>query len=289
MTLTDEEMLLYADGSLNEERKRQIIEAATHDAELAEILAALDASRLPFQAAFSHRQEPSMPSDLRDSLQDMIGAATGSSSIGAEHSPTEQQHVQASGQLSGQASSDVGRVWPKRFLQAACVLLSVGVGYVAGTGGLSSGSATQVATASNWVERVADYQSLYVPNTVRHITPDLQASAEKLNSLTAATGLKTAIPDLSGEGYAFVRAQELGFEGQPLVQLVYYKEGSPPLALCFMPSDTVAEAALKIETYHGLGTASWINDNQRYVIVAEESGESLTELHQRVTGVFKAS
>lgn len=288
MMLTDEEMVLYADGDLSAERYQEIVEAAAHDPELAEILAALDASRLPFQTAFASKDEPAMPDHLRNTLQQLVDD-TVAQDASPDASPDATLEPQAIARPASQSDTPQQQ-WPTRFLQAACVLLSLGVGYVVGTGGISlKAPPAEVASASSWVSRVADYQSLYVPNTVRNISVDRAASEEKLQRLAATSNLKTAIPDLSAEGYAFVRAQELGFEGQPLVQLVYYSEGRPPLALCFMASDATTESDLQLQTFHGLGTASWVADNQRFVIVAEESPDTLKDLYRNVIDQFKAT
>ena len=278
MTLSDEELVLYADGALSEERRQEIIQSAAHDPELAEILAALDASRLPYQAAFQQKSEPPVPEHIRNTVRQLINenAQTGAA---PEHSVAESANV----------SSSERRVWPSWFLQAACLVLSLGVGYIAGSGLLSHDRSTATAGDLDWVQRVADYQSLYVPNTVRHIEVDQAASQKTLDTIAKSSGLTTAIPDLTASGYAFVRAQELGFEGEPLVQLVYHKEGRPPLALCYMAASQSNNTPVHLQDFHGLSTASWTDDQQRYVIVAEESAETLTELYENIAQVFKTS
>lgn len=276
MKPTDEYLVLYADDALSPERKQLLLNAAKRDANLAETLAALDSSRLPFKAAFDQQTLPPVPDALREKLRDMTQAVT----------------VEPAESLRGMHER---KMWPVRFAQAACLVLCIGVGYMGGIsmqgksptlvdGGIAGASNDNVQ--SQWVERVVDYQSLYVFNTVSDIKVDMQASVEKLNRLAALHDLDVAIPDLSAEGYQFTRAQELGFNGKPLVQLVYTKEGFPPLALCFMPADGDADQALSLASHHGLGAADWISDDQRFVLVAEESAETLEGLYTSVTSAF---
>lgn len=276
MKPTDEDLVLYADNALSPERKQLLQNAAKNDENLAEILVALEGSRLPYKAAFDQQTLPPVPDDLRLKVRNM-------SNVVAEET-SELSHASQNQQM-----------WPMRFAQAACLVLCLGVGYWGGIntqGGKSTLSDADIASVkiddvqTQWVTRVVDYQSLYVSNTVEGIKVDMQASVEKLNKLAELHEMDVAIPDFSAEGYQFTRAQELGFNGKPLVQLVYTKEGFPPLALCFMPADGEADQALSVALHHGLGAANWISGDQRFVLVAEESSETLEGLYTSVASVF---
>ncbi|MEM7257922.1 MAG: hypothetical protein AAF404_11095, partial [Pseudomonadota bacterium] len=87
----------------------------------------------------------------------------------------------------------------------------------------------------------------------------------------------------------FARAQELGFEGKTLVQVVYTKPGNSPLALCFMAANGESDEAVLISSRHGLGTASWIQNNQRFVIVGNEPEETLKNLHRLASADFTST
>jgi anti-sigma factor RsiW len=191
--------------------------------------------------------------------------------------------------------------WSSYLAQAACLLVCVGIGFAIGTVNRDSASTDLQSSDSaialdtpakstdeqrSWVERVADYQTLYVANTVKNTKPNLEATIQQLQSLEARSGVQTVLPDLSNEGYQFARVQELGFNGQTLVQLVYTKDGNTPLALCFMLANGDSDEELRLATRHGLGTASWINNNQRFVIVGNETTESLKNLYQLASSAF---
>jgi len=135
------------------------------------------------------------------------------------------------------------------------------------------------------VLRVAQYQSLYVENTVSGITGGEQAAMSLLDDLKARTGMRTGVPDLSSFGYRFVRAQELGYQNEPLVQLVYFKPGHAPLAVCYMPASGVMRADVKLEKHDGLLAAGWIQNEQRFVIVGDESREVIEKLYEKTSAL----
>ena len=290
MKYTDEDLVRYADNTMSTERRDRLVDAAEHDAELAETLAALDASKLPFKAAFDQQPLPPVPDSLRTEIENLVSVAN-SENVSSIHTARS----------AGKKPLITG--WPGYLAQAACLVLCVGIGFAIGTAkrdtAPSNVTSSEVASANaetsgastqrKWVERVADYQTLYVANTVRGIEADLPGTLEQLETLEQASGVKTAVPDLSEAGYQFARAQELGFEGKTLVQVVYTKEGNTPLALCYMLANGENDQNLILASRHGLGTASWINNNQRFVIVGNESAENLKSLHRLTSSEFADS
>ena len=276
MNPTDDDLVLYAENALSQERRQQLLDASKNNPDLAETLAALDASRLPFKQAFDQQAVPAVPDALKNTVRDLI---------------KENNDIA----LSEKAKFSQ---WPLRFAQAACLALCIGAGYITGitqgdnltlvaggntdNAGQSAYDGLQVA----WVQRVVDYQSLYVANTVKNVEVDLKASLRQLEKLGESSGMRTAIPDLSEAGYTFTRAQELGFDGTPLVQLVYTKEGNAPLALCFMPAGGDSDQAVNVAQQRGLAAVDWIVDDQRFVIVADESVEAMEKLYKVTQGVF---
>ena len=305
MKPSDHDLVLYADLKLSAAREQQLLAAAEHDPELAKTLAALDASRLSFRQAFEQQPLPPLPDKLRADIKGLLREAGNAAWAGIK-SPAAPEVAAGAGNPS--VSSRVTSTpsvrktsrkitgLPLYAAQAVCVVLSVAAGFVIGTYQAVEQPANDQMAVSDalpahalhlaWVERVADYQTLYVPNTVSDIEADLMASMAKLNGLGQAAGMRTAIPDLSESGYQFARVQELGYEGNTLVQVVYSKPEHPPLALCFMSAGGADDLPLQIGERHGLGTASWVDGNQRFVIVADESPETLTALYQSSKGLF---
>jgi len=263
MRFSDEDLAKYADGNLDAARTEKLLQAAQSNPDLADTLAALDASRLPFKAAFSQIPEPPLPPALQAKVAALVSVSRPS----------------AGSEKHGNKST----------LKMAAIAASVLIAFVGGY--LLSSlltqqqdrptvSATSESLADDlpWIKRVAEYQSLYVPNTVKHIENDDKSALALLESIADSTGMKTSIPDLNALGYRFVRAQELGYEGETLVQLVYFKEGKVPLALCYMPARGSQEIQTTVMRHANLGESYWRRADQRFVIVADESEATLREL-----------
>jgi len=290
MTATDETLNLYADNKLSPEERERLIDEAKHDTELAEALTLLEESQSTVKAAFNMYPAPAMPEGLRDSLNQTISA----------HQNNAEDNARPRATVTNLRSDRKDRSYgvAQAIGMAACLMLCVGAGFLIGAGkGQQTDSPAVASNAQTenlnkqqqWVQRVADYQTLYTAATVSQLRADLPATREKLEQLAEKTGIKTAIPDLSEQGYQFARAQELGFEGKTLIQLVYAKPGEMPLALCFMQADGEADNELLVGSRFGLGTASWIAENQRYVIVANEAATDLEHLHAITAKSFAGS
>jgi hypothetical protein len=182
-------------------------------------------------------------------------------------------------------------------MQVGGLVLSVVVGYLAAYAlvTLSSNKADQparVATPARerpshaWVEPLVQYHSLYVANTFKHVDADLDSVLAQLRKITDSTRLRTALPDLATEGYAVKHVQELGFNGQPLVQLLYAKADELPLAICVLPAMGDPDSAVRVGSFHGLQAASWIEGDQRFILVADEPRDKLEQLVRITQGVF---
>lgn len=283
MNYTDEDLLKFSEKTLSPKRTKQLGQMALHDLELCEAMSAIEASRLQYSAAYAQQNVPPVPDFLKKQVQDW---------------------VKVSGEESGslvQSQSKFQAQSVQKFGVAACILLSFVGGYFA-SAMLNENKAALITPLQNstpqsmqlaenpinadfssadqaWAKRVADYQSLYVPNTVKTNSNALKSAEELLAGITLETGIQTGIPDLSSQGYQFARAQELGFEGDTLVQLVYVKEGKVPLAFCYMAANSTASLSPNLMQISGLGVAHWRESGQRFVIVADETQEVLGRLY----------
>lgn len=270
---TETEIMAYCGGHLDDSRARQLAADLEHSKELQEAVSVMQASQLPIKEAFEQQALPAMPDSLLRSLDDAL--------------PAQQQHQSANKPAYwGLVGSLIAGVM-------LGVLLTKGVLDRPDTMPLSASLPNVTAenhdTFEQWVARVADYQSLYTQSTVANPLPDAMANAAVLlDKLSSEARLKTAIPDLSEYGYTFARAQELGFEKNPLVQLVYSKPGSMPLAFCYMRGTGSEEpqSATNLVQYHQLNTASWLVGGQQYVLVASESDETLSSMSLSARSYF---
>lgn len=275
MNISDENLIKYCDGTLNAEQTERILEATQLDPELARRIQSIEASRLPYQEAFSQHSTPPIPDSLINRVNDMI-----------ETSKADQQSAATAETFKRPAK--VPRL-NRPSWKFSAIAASLAVFFVLGHGTAirysnsnpdnQTLSAVQ-STQSDWVQRVADYQTLYVENTVANIVTGENETSSLLGRIERNSNLRIELPDLSKHGYTFVRAQELGYKGEPLVQLVYYKPGVAPLALCFMPSSDEKSSDVHISSHEGLRTADWIHNSQRFVIVGEESSETMQRIYE---------
>ncbi len=255
LNYTEVEIMQYVDGQLDSARASQLQQDAQTSPELAEAIEMMQASRLPIQAAFEHREVPPVPSQLRQ----LVSAAD----------PAQKSAPRRLFHLAVAASLCAGLVFGALFTHSEFMKQDrPGVAVQSAELSLSANG-----SFDEWVDRVVQYQSLYTEQTVKNVDPAALANAQRLLSGVAArSDIHAAIPDLSGFGYEFARAQELGFDGRALVQLVYRKPGSAPLAFCYMRSapDMENQGAF-VKKMHRLSAASWSTDGQQYVLVADES------------------
>jgi len=139
-------------------------------------------------------------------------------------------------------------------------------------------------SADDWRGRVAQYQSLYVADTVRlTIASDevlerqIEVASEKLGrpldqaSLEAPSALRLA------------RVQVLGLDDAPLIQIVYQDAEGTPFALCVTTAGPRGGAnEPSSEMLHGLATTAWEDGSFRYIFVGGEdlgiTGQAASQL-----------
>lgn len=136
-----------------------------------------------------------------------------------------------------------------------------------------------------WVDAIAQYQSLYVRETVGEIAQSTDQAQAVIQAFVQATGVPNfKIPDLSGQGFSFQRAQRLSFNRLPLLQLVYLPVIGLPLALCAMPAkllglEPTATAITSSEVMaHGMSNVYWQRNDLAWVAVANWPLEQLRAL-----------
>lgn len=154
------------------------------------------------------------------------------------------------------------RPWRVASYAAAAALLAGFIGFAGG----SYWSAQK--PAPGWIDVVADYQALYVNGTLAEIDrPDEEARSE-LDRVAGAFGKDLSFDALTANDQLdFKRAQLLGFNGKPLVQLAYLSDAGDPVALCIIKSGKPGDAAVKIKSLKGMRTAIWRKDGYAYVLI----------------------
>ena len=175
-----------------------------------------------------------------------------------DHSPPMPSHLHT--------AKPEGVAW--RQLAAVLVL---GAGLGAGAIWMNSSS-----TAPDWKLAVAQYQVLYVPQTLAMPAPDDATRQQQLSAVSDAIGVNLR-PAAPASGLSFRRAQQLGLEGAPLIQIAYLSEDNQPFALCVTEVDA-ADSAPSATILAGLAGAHWVEDGKGYLVIGGSDLARVTAL-----------
>lgn len=158
--------------------------------------------------------------------------------------------------------------WPTSL--AASLMLGLVIGY-----GMFASSGNNHQQVKNWVTEVANYQLLYVRDTVTP-APILNDSQQLALQTKLGKMLKSdlKIPDLSKQKLTFKRGQLLDIDGKPLVQLVYLPDDGLPIALCILRSDA-ADSLPQSGESRDQSFIEWSKNGLSYVIIGKTDMKNL--------------
>lgn len=134
--------------------------------------------------------------------------------------------------------------------------------------------------APNWVDTVANYQALYVTETLAGTAQSAEVSESVFETADASLGVDLR-PATEIEGLAFKRAQLLAIEGRTLVQMAYLDAEGRPFAFCAVRLDDGDQSILS-EMSHGLAAASWVEDGVGYVLIGGEDVDAVSAMTSQV-------
>ena len=128
------------------------------------------------------------------------------------------------------------------------------------------------APKPGWKAVVASYQSLYSDETLMVETITAAQVASQLAAVSTALGTDiTQLPQV--QGLDFKRAQVLGFNGKPLVQIAFTRADGTPVALCIIAAKSKDAKAMAAETIQGMAAASWNRDGFAYLLIGGNKDE----------------
>jgi anti-sigma factor RsiW len=174
--------------------------------------------------------------------------------------------------------------------------LNRGIGWLGGFGVFGTGLAAGIAMmlfvgagaapepkAPGWKAVVASYQSLYTATTIAGWTPTQEQTQTQLAAVSRLVGADlTSLPAI--EGLTFKRAQILGFNGKPLVQIAFARADGTPVALCIIAANSTEAKAMQGETLGGMAAASWNVEGRAYLLI----GGSAAQATQAEAAAFEA-
>ncbi|MEO0891339.1 MAG: hypothetical protein AAFY35_02000 [Pseudomonadota bacterium] len=128
----------------------------------------------------------------------------------------------------------------------------------------------------DWRDVVANYQSLYVTETLAGAVEPQSALDAKLVELSGVLGIDlTALPDIDGLDYR--RAQQLGYEGAPLAQLTFLTHDGGPVALCILRTSGPDSENIQADTLSGLSAFSWVDNGFGVLLIGPQGDATLPE------------
>ena len=238
---SDEQLVAYLDDQLDAEQRTRIDAAINDDPTLNLRLQWLARSNLPFKAAYDElgQQAP------MDRLQAMLDT------------------------LPSPARPPLSRRW---FLAAAAGLVLSSV--VADRLFLGWQSSQQ---KSNWRGLVADYMSLYVPQTLEHLPSDESTQRAQLRTIDSRLGLNLAPAKLALPRLELKRAQILEYEGVPIAQITYLDPTHGPMALCVTRSNKGSRAFAQ-ERRHDMNVVYWADAEHAWMLIGHSSMTDLEDM-----------
>ncbi len=255
--LSDELLVAYVDGQLARKQTQAVEKVLEQDDVIAKRVAALKDAHSRLETAFEAI---------------LIGEEADAAATPAPHPPGL---FIAWSTLAKVSLATAGLV-------AAFVMLLAGFGWPLATPEFSrqsSGAADPDYVGSippSWQEDVARAHALLSRDSLE-VGLDSQGNRDLVAfQLAQAIGPNLTVPDLSGHGLRFMRAQLLRSGEAPLAQLLYLGTSGAPLALYAKAGEESAAPSFK--RYGGLGSVAWSQAGIAYLLAGEGDEASLTKL-----------
>jgi anti-sigma factor RsiW len=245
--IDDADLIAYLDGILPAAQRQRIDRALAEDEELANrFVVLLDGDR-PFHAAFV----PLLDQAPTDRLAAMLTGLAVSPAARSEPEPERRRKLSVAGNA--------------RRIAAGLAFLAVGIGAGIAIDRVGFG-AQAVGEAAEWRQVVAEYLTLYTPDTLTRSPEDADARARELTAVGTKLGLPLAPAGIDLPGPVFQWALLLAYDGKPLGQIAYLDPESGPMALCII-ADGANAATFHAERRQGLGIVSWSRDGRSFMVI----------------------
>ena len=284
MNEDDIRLLAYVDNELAPAERAEVEAAVAASPALADVVASLRASRLPYRETFASQVLPPVPESLSANLDALLRTHAQRQQAGAKPAnEIPQTNAPVANDVpieSSMATNAPGRRLRPWWLAAAFAAgvavtavtmpLLPGVLQKAGIGAPVLTSATTPPPKSpqgvTWVRAAAEYQQLYARDTVASVNVDASDTARTVADIQRDDQLDIQVPDLKAQGLTFKRVQRLRWQDRALVQMVYLPEKGDPIALCVVkdprPDQGVAEQHID-----RMGVVTWRKGQLGYALI----------------------
>ncbi|MFS8147136.1 anti-sigma factor family protein [Rhizobium sp. BR 249] len=257
---SDEDLTAYIDGELPADEAARIETMVNEDEAVAERLEFLARASLPFKQAFT----PLLAEAPREKLQAMLAAIPARESEKSASTP---------------APPIVTR---RRFLGALAASLVAGIAIDRAVIGIGRNFSAKDEN-SEWRAVVAEYISLYTPETLAGPVPAREDQTAQLASLDEKLGLSLSPETVLLPGIDFKRALLLQYDGKPLAQIAYLDPETGPMALCIVRSDAGPKAP-DVENRKGMNVVYWSNATHAFMLIGHAPADRMTAIADEMRG-----
>jgi len=290
-TVADDALLMaYVDGELSAQQCEEIEQLMNASPDLAERVALLMSSVLPYPEAFARQAIPIVPESLVRNVDALAAQHTASANASASAASSR-----PSAPLTPKRESEslltrlFGRPKPGWLAVAfatgaVCYGLVLQAGFVGNalnTDNALKGTAVAEAQPSPWVRQAASYQQLYSRETLSYVTPDVDGVSKTIDDIRHVDGLALRVPDLSSAGLTFKRVQRLRFNNKALIQLVYLPQKGDPVALCVM-KEPMPDKSIAQLNVSGMNVVVWRQSELGYALIGSPEGVDLNAVARLV-------
>ena len=133
---------------------------------------------------------------------------------------------------------------------------------------------TEVAEAPNWRAMVADYVSLYTPETLAMAPPDPASNAHRLKLVGDGLGVDLTPDGVALPGLDLRGALLFQYDGKPLGQVSYLSTEHGPVALCIIRNGK-PDAPPAFEERRGLNIVFWNSGGLGYLVIGAIPKETI--------------
>jgi anti-sigma factor RsiW len=135
-----------------------------------------------------------------------------------------------------------------------------------------------VLPAASWPADIAQFHSFF-PREMLTPHPDAIANPEFIRyQLSRITAKALTPPDFSHYGFGLYRGQTLKYRQDNMMQLTYSSKTEPPLTLYVLPADGYGDSGIMAQAFGSYKAVSWVSDRVRFLLTAEKNEEDLKVL-----------
>jgi anti-sigma factor RsiW len=203
-----------------------------------------------------------------------------------ENAPTAKLEAILSGLPASVTDEPASKGWSRRGFMAAAIGL-VFVGVAADRAYIGMQNVSSERDGSEWRAVVAEYLSLYTPDTLANLASDEQSQRAQLQNVGDKLGLSLPVQAVSLPGIPLKRAQVLQYDGKPLGQIAYLDPEHGPMALCIVQSSSGPRSP-QTERRHGMNVVYWSDQAHGYMLIGRNPADRLNDLAEHVRTALTA-